>query len=356
MPFPNRRAALVSLVLSVLPARASADEVRAELELVAPSSCATRDELEARVRRRSERVRFVPPNSGGRRARAELRGVGGGAVRVRLVWWSEEGRELVRELDAPTCADALDALSLVLALALDPSAAGSEDPSPEPASPGPAGGTQATDGGPPSAAGAPPVSAGPERRPRAAPAVDGPAPSGASRAGLELRPSGGVLAGARFGIAPSVLPGAGLFVGVRLAPGFPEHVGLRLSATRSRRDAFSAPGGQAEFELDTFRLELCPVGMQAAFVTLDICVEGELGTLEAAGSDTLDPERHARPYRSLGGSAIAALRPLAPLEVGLGAGLAHPLVRDRFSFNPRTFHEVAPLVGRLELSLGLVLP
>src|SRR5687767_14604676 len=97
-------------------------DVRAHLELFAPDGCGTLTELRERVRHRSERVRFVEPGPGVRRARAELRVLPNRALRATLVWWSEDGRELVRELRANDCAGALDALALVLAVTLSPDA------------------------------------------------------------------------------------------------------------------------------------------------------------------------------------------------------------------------------------------
>lgn len=334
--------------------------VRASLELRAPDACGAPRALLERVERRSARIRFEAPGAGVRRVRAEVQKLSATEYRALLSLWSSEGRELVRELRAGNCAEAFDALALVIAVTLDPDAdLGSEGQggsrpsrsSAAPASSDPASEVEAetaerSEG------------AAPDRR-AAAPAAPSERPTqkaAASPSGRPLVPSFGVLGALRSGPAPGVMPGLGLFVALDGLPGFPERSLLRLSAARYSRGDFEASGGVAEFELDALRLDVCPLGLGHGPLRLHGCLELELGELEAAGTATIDARKEARPWRSLGAAASLGYSPLPVLELGALAGLEHPLVRDRFEFEPEAFHEVGPLGARVELTLGLRLP
>jgi hypothetical protein len=104
------------------------------------------------------------------------------------------------------------------------------------------------------------------------------------------------------------------------------------------------------------RLDLCPLGAAEALIAVHGCVSGELGVLAAGGSSTLSARTVERPYRSLGAALLLALRPAPFIELELLGALEHPLVRDRFQFVPRVFHEVPPVTARVELGLGARIP
>ena len=365
---------VIAVALCGAPARAragcpgcdstAAREVRAHLELVAPDGCGTQAELQERVRKRSERVRFVEPGPGVRRARAELRVLPDRALRATLVWWSEDGRELVRELRASDCASALDALALVLAVTLSPDADPNSTTAPGSRGSGQEGETapsRTEADSPDSGSGSEPAAAAPitvntsssNSSPSADERTDGDGPpSGVS---WGLRPFAGISAGARFGPAPMALPGIGGFVGLT-TPGVPDGGLVRLNLSRHRRTGFAAEGGSAAFELDSLRLDFCPLGAANAPLAVHGCVCGEFGVLAAGGSSTLSARTVERPWRSLGAALLVALRPAPFLELELMGALEHPLVRDRFQFVPRIFHEVPPITARVELGLGVRIP
>ncbi|MDQ2645018.1 MAG: hypothetical protein M3020_14470 [Myxococcota bacterium] len=338
---------------------AEAPEVRAHLEVVAGGGCGGEAELAARVARRSSRIRFVEPGPGVRRARAELRAAGNELFAATLSLWTDEGRELVRRVRPARCPDALEALSLVLAVSLDPDAELGEAPAPTPAAePEGSTTTEAAPSASASASAAPSgASAKPQPRPEPA-ELEGreresePEPSGN---GARYRPFAGVFGSVRGGPAPGFMPGFGVFAGV-LGPGFPSEFAVRLGVSRHRRSGFRVEQGAAEFELDAVRLELCPIGLRLGLAFFHACLDGELGELEATGSGLPDSRAASRPWRALGGSGWAGLRPWPVLELSLGGGLEHPLVRDRFAFNPEVFHEVGPVGGWLSLGLGLAIP
>ena len=347
--------------------------LRANLRVIAPPGCATSGALEQRVRRRSERVRFVDPGPGVRLARAELLRVEGG-VRATLAWRTEGGRELVRELHAPNCQDALDALAVVLAVALDPDAELGIDPvleaspdqgmksvAPLPATGGSARVDEASksDESKPERRGAKvdggaAEAAAPDNDEAADP---GSLPSdepGADR--LRLSPFAGLAGGLRSGPSPMLLPGLGFFVGFGLNWGLPDAGLARLGWSRHRRNELEVDGGTAAFELDTLRLDVCPLGLFTGAFAWYGCFGAELGVLEAEGETNASTRSRERPWRSIGGALLVALHPHPRLEIQWLAAIERPLVRDRFEFRPRTFHEVSTLAARFELAAGIRIP
>jgi hypothetical protein len=356
---------------------AEAPEVRAHLEVVSAGGCGSEAEITARVGRRSSRIRFVDPGPDVRRARAELRPASNELFAASLSLWTDDGRELVRRVRPARCADALEALSLVLLVSLDPDADLGETAAPSPAQePTETGAPDATAPATPSAA--QPTSAAPARKGKrrngqeAEAEAEADAKADPDADALELkreseseaaapgsrsryRPFAGAFASVRGGPAPGWMPGFGVFAGV-LGPGFPSESALRLGVARHGRSGFEVKGGSAEFQLDTVRLELCPLGLRVAPAALHACIQGELGELEARGSGLPDSRSAARPWRSLGVSGWLGVRPWPALELSLSGGLEHPLVRDRFEFNPEVFHEVGPVCGWLSLGLALSIP
>ena len=338
--------------------------MRAHLEVVTAGGCGSEAEITARVVRRSSRIRFVEPGSDVRRARAELRPASNELFAASLSLWTGDGRELVRRVRPARCADALEALSLVLLVSLDPDADLGETAGPSPAQePAGTGAPDATASAATSAA--PPTPAAPatgkgREAPNAQIEADelereraAAAPGSGSR--YRYRPLAGAFGSVRAGPAPGWMPGFGVFAGV-LGPGFPSESALRLSVTRHRRSGFEVDAGSAEFELDTLRLELCPLGLRLGAAAFHACLQGELGELEASGSGLPDSRSAARPWRSLGVSGWFGVRPWPVLELSLSGGLERPLVRDRFEFNPEVFHEVGPVCGWLSLGVGLSIP
>jgi hypothetical protein len=341
---------------------AEAPEVRAHLEVVTAGGCGSEAEITARVGRRSSRIRFVEPGPDVRRARAELRPASNELFAASLSLWTDDGRELVRRVRPARCADALEALSLVLLVSLDPDADLGETAAPTPAQePAETGAPNAPASAATSAA--LPTPAAPARRGKRREGPDAQAEADALElkresetaapgSGSRYRPFAGAFASVRGGPAPGWMPGFGVFVGV-LGPGFPSESALRLSVARHGRSGFDVDAGSAEFELDTVRLELCPLGLGLGAAALHACIQGELGELEASGSGLPDSRSAERPWRSLGVSGWLGVRPWPVLELSLSAGLEHPLVRDRFEFNPEVFHEVGPVCGWLSLGVGL---
>ena len=103
----------------------TAPNVTAGLQLDAARDCASWQELASGVARRSSRIRLVP--STGTPAtetllQTALRPAADGSIAAELVVLQGRKRSL-RRLSAPSCAEAVDALALVIAITLDPASA-----------------------------------------------------------------------------------------------------------------------------------------------------------------------------------------------------------------------------------------
>jgi hypothetical protein len=107
---------------------------------------------------------------------------------------------------------------------------------------------------------------------------------------------------------------------------------------------YDAPGGVANFALDSGTLLLCPVWLQEHRVSVQLCATGEAGRLLARGTETLNGKTRARPYVAFGAAAA--------IELDFGRGIAFtsfanggaPLMRDSFQFSPTVFYEVPMIV------------
>src|SRR5580704_9745488 len=121
------------LLLPVIRAAAAPGEpaaTSARLEVQALPDCTTREELAARVAARSRRIHFDDEGAVGPTVRAAIIPSPRGGAVAELVIVQPGGKTSSRRLSAPSCAEATDAIALIIALTLDPmsvsaSAAGS---------------------------------------------------------------------------------------------------------------------------------------------------------------------------------------------------------------------------------------
>lgn len=340
-----------------------AEPTRVGLEFSAPAACATIGQFEHRVHLRSERIAFVdqPPYTGS--ARVTLIPTGAD-VRVRLSWTREGTGATGREFSAPTCAEAVDAAALVIAITFDPSApavvgsSGTDTPATQRDSTAAANtrddrssqvepdadntsdtrdqvGTQALD----------------------IPATDAGAPRNEPTKSSEIvvSASATALVEGINGVAPTAMQGLGLAAAVSVGSGWlvPE---FRLSAAHFFQVTYPADGGDARFDFDAAHLAICPVRLGRARYSLRPCGTVLGGRIEASGTNTLNPERHTRPLWALGGSLLASVRPASILVLTGEIGLSAPLSRDRFQFDPSEFHQVSSLIVSGTFGLGFELP
>jgi hypothetical protein len=358
-------------------AEPSATVAAVRLEVEAAASCATRDELAARVAARSARIRFIDDADGGTALRAEIGPGPNDTVIGRLSIVDPSGPHSSRRLSAPTCAEAVDAIALIIVISLDPTyappATVPSERGPPPATPG-SRGAATSDGGrraltaPPSAEpGAPdrePSTEPPEvskRRSRDRTTYPTEVPTEVPAEVPAARPAVrrlGIGAAAQLisGPAPRVMPGVAVRIFAALDRDSIWSPVLRLTGSHAWRGGLAEPGGTAAFSLDTLGVDLCVLRLAIQIVDLRGCGSGSAGRLSATGSNTYSPNGRDRPFIGLGGAAIIdlALGPLFQLSATMGASDA--LIRDTFEFSPQVFHRVAATILTADLGLQVRFP
>jgi len=330
------------------------------LEVQAAASCATTDDLAARMAVRSPRLRFLDDAAGAIAVRAEIAPGPNDTVIGQLTIVDPKGRRSARRLSAPTCAEAVDAIALIAVITLDPTYAppaaaeaerGAVAPGPAPRS------VAGTADGHPNSAAAPTVLQ-PGAAHRTTP-TDGTEPPVAEMA--PLRPAVrqlGAAAAAQliFGPAPQVMPGLAFRIFAALDRASIWSPALRLTAAHAWLGGIREPGGTAAFALDTLGLDVCLVRLGVKMVALRGCAAGLAGRLSAAGSKTYSPSSQERPFVGVGGSAILSVAIGPHFELSGTFAASDALIRDSFEFSPLVFHRVSATTLTADLGLGLRFP
>lgn len=322
----------------------------ARLEVQAAPTCATRDGLAARVAARSPRIRLVDEGTSVTALRAEIAAGPNDTAIGQLTIVDANGRRSSRRLSAPSCAEATDAIALIIVIALDPSyvpSAVAESETPPMGTPARSSGGSKVDRPPGSDA---PSTSGLSLDPETPPVAR--VPSRPARRRL------GVGAGAELisGPAPRVMPGVAVRAFAALDRASLWSPALRLTAAHAWQGGIDEPGGTAAFSLDTLSLDACPIGLTATVVELRLCATGTAGRLSATGSNTYSPTSQERPFVGVGGSALleVAIGSLFELSASFGAGDA--LIRDAFEFSTQVFHRVSAMTLTADLGLALRFP
>ena len=329
------------------------------IELVSSDGCGSSQELARRVAHRSDRVRIASSAEGAVVARAEIRTASPGAVEATLTMIEPSGRRWSRLVRSASCEEALDAIALVLAVAFSPELNPVPEPAPEPVPPPsrvrpperpakpppdtrppPTPPPVATEPAPqPEPPPPPPVEAPPPPRPvidrPAEPKVVAPVESAVGSVGA----AGSFL----WGPAPNMMPGVSIFGSLRWNRDSVISPAVQLRLSHFWMFGYAAPGGVADFSLDSGTLMLCPVWLQEHRVSVQLCATGEAGRLLVKGKETQNPATKSRPYLAIGAAAA--------IGIDFGRGIAFtsfanggvPVMRDSFQFRPEVFYEV-PIV------------
>jgi hypothetical protein len=239
-----------------------------------------------------------------------------GGARADITAFDPGGRRTERRLDAATCAEAVDAAALVVALTLEEARSQPEALPPPPSPP------------PPIAPVQPPA--------------------------ITDRFSVSVAMLVLSGIAPEAVPAIG--AGVRFARGNPGSVEiLALAEFRYAPEAeIATPEGDARFTFTAGTAAVCAGGTPVAGGPwLGACGAVEAGTLAAGGSDTRSPRSTRNPWISAGPAASFEWPFARPLLLIGGVEALFPLRRDRFLLGETVVHEVPALSLRAEVGLGV---
>jgi hypothetical protein len=314
------------------PAAAEPNEEVVRLEYHAPPACDDEAQFFAQARARAPQMRLARPDE---RARVFIVEIEQHATltSAKLTVRDPDGQTTVRNVETKDCSEAVNALALITALAVNPraSAEPKETPVPSvdniPLVPGPA----------------PPAST------HAAPAhALGPSPW-TWRAGMAGFGVGAIapdpLFGARVSAEMVHLTSHGMAPSFRVSLGYATHSG------------FVVEGGTAHFAYAGANAEMCPLRLPpAGNLVFRPCVMADVGFVVARGSDTLNPRSAVRPWADIGTGARLAWMLGGDIGVELDVGCMFPIWRDRFLFGTDSFHRVAWVGGLAALGLTLRIP
>jgi hypothetical protein len=300
-------AALVGLATSRA-ALAEPNEAQIRIEYVAPAGCPTEEDLFARVRGRAPRVRRADKSDRVRTFVISIASVDGESS-GHLVIRDADGNEADRDIAGNTCEEVVDALALITALAVDPSAlTNPRVPAPLPS---------------------PRVEEAPTPR------------SGRWHAALTGA------AGLASGVVPSPLVDLALLLEVD-AP----KLGFLSPALRAGFEGVDYKSDAAHFGWRTGVVEVCPTQWRYATLNLQPCVRVEAGILEGTGVNVVPARDAIRAWLAVGAVARAQWFFSIRTFVDLEAGLRFPLIRTRYFVEPDTTIYEPPNLG-VVLSGGL---
>jgi hypothetical protein len=309
-------------VLSVLGLPAASDDATPiRIELDAPPDCATAEGFYEAVRARTERARTVKEGESGVRVVVRLTRVGTRAHgELRVI--GEHGESDTRRVDGASCTEVVAALSLTVALAVDPTARlGPLDRPPEkPAAP-----------------------VCPKCEEPPPPPPPPPPPELEIRVGAHLLGMGQVSPYMSFGGD----------VGVRLIAPWAAASSLGLAIAYVRNDVF-ATEHEASMRSTFFQLTGCPkrFGAPDTF-TFEPCLVGMGGWLHAEARDLDTSTAVTRSYFAAGALFIGSA-PLSPhWQFEVQAGFVFPLVKRHFTVSepPRDVGETPDVSGIVGLGV-----
>jgi hypothetical protein len=325
---------------SVSAAEPEAPAPAARLEVAAGESCTSRQDLMARVRARAPRVRFRDEGDA-IEIRAEFAEASASFVTGSVVLVDRDGRQSVRRVLGSSCSDAANAVALIIAVTLDPTAvlreggAGKGETSP----------VGSGDDETPAA-----VAREPAKSDAASQRVVPNPPRAPGRNSLSVQ----VAAQALLGPAPKIMPGVALYVMVGIERPALWSPAVLLGASHAWRTGIDEEGGTAAFTLDAASFDACPLRLRWGPFEARPCGSVLIGRLSARGSQTRNPATESgRPFWVIGGAALATGDLSELFQLTARAAVGGNLVRDSFVFTPKVFHEVPAVTAEASLGIGM---
>ena len=358
-----------STAASALP---GASDSIVRIDVHAPAGCSSRGALAARVTARSPRIRFA-----GERAtwavKATVAPVRPGEVVGELTVLEAGKRVVSRRLLAQSCDEATDALALIVSVTLDPTSA-AENATAATQSPAsdarrsaetmPAAALPPNPISEPSPKEAPPQPSEPnpgqrreerdERQPKepVAETAVAEAPESAMQRILAIHLAGQTV----LGPAPALMPGVALYASVAFDRSPLWSPALILGLVHAWRSGLGQQGGSASFQLDALTLDACVPRFGHQRIQGRLCASVLAGRMVASGSDTTAAATQARPFVSVGGSAVVSGRVASMVELSLRLAMGATLIRDSYEFAPTTFYQASGMTTLVSLGIGLRSP
>jgi hypothetical protein len=247
-----------------------------------------------------------------------------------------DGTSTQRDVNGQTCAEVLEALTLVARIAIDPVHARDPD---------------SREAQKPADSRAPPVrdaASGQKRADRppkqesiqGASTADSAASASESRRSWSFRSGMGAQVFVSTTVSPSLTPGAGMFADLVGQP--PAWLGLRAGLRLAASGESETGAGTARFTLIAARFGACMPRLQlSARWTICPIAGVETGVLNARGTETSGGRSATRPWLALGAGFRLEWRLTSQLFAELEGEGAMPVIRDRFVFDEpeTTVHE-----------------
>jgi hypothetical protein len=272
--------------------------------------------------------------------RAEFAAAPAGSVAASVSLSSTGTKPSVRRVLGSSCGDAADAVALIIAVTLDPSAAFREQA---------AATSEAPTAAPTSAS--PPSAALPD-----AEKADSADQHPARAAGARSRNSVAVQVAAQtlLGPAPEIMPAVALYAMIGIERAALWSPAVLLGASHAWRTGLVEEGGTAAFTLDAASFDACPFRLHWGPVDARPCGSVLIGRVSARGSQTRNAATESRrPFWVVGGAAVATANLSDLVELTARVAVGGNLVRDSFVFTPVVFHEVPAITAAASLGIGM---
>jgi hypothetical protein len=350
-------------------AHAADPNANVRLEVRAPSNCTSQADLMARILARLQRARFVDDQAA-LGVRAQFTTLSSGNVATDLTLTKAGAKPSSRRLVTQSCAQAADAVALIVAVTLDPTsirqaaATRAETAAPgEDSSGAPQGSTLEAQDKTTTDAASNTTADGKEQQrngparvelPRDAGEEARPASPGAANQAWSPRLSLQVSAEMFGGVAPTLMPGLGVHVLAGLDRETLWSPAVMLGASHGFDVSAEATGGIAAFWLDAASLDTCALRIHVRSFETRACASALVGRLSANATDTSNAAGTVRrPFLSMGAAALMALRLEPTLELTARAALSANVIRDSFEFAPLVFHTVPSLTFAASVGIGI---
>jgi len=299
------RGAWFALLCWAAPLHAAKPGQAFRLEYWADGACPDAAEFARQIQTRAPRLRLAEADEPALGFYAELAEHGGDAS-GRLTARSADGREVVREVRGPTCADVATALALIAALAADPNQPVDDAPRAAPRSPPPA-----------------------RRR------VHDELPTPAVEE-TETAPGWTFGVGAGVGFESSIAPNPGYGLGVVFeAEGYSESAWrplFSLSAIRAVASSIETNGNTTSFDWVAFRVSACPARWpEETPLFIRPCGFMDSGFLGGDVQRAGTSQAETKPWFALGAFLRTEALVAEVLSFQLDGGVTVPLVRSQFS-------------------------
>jgi hypothetical protein len=306
---------------------------------------------------RSPRIQFVEDASA-TLFQVTITQAHGGAANAELLIVDAGAKAAPRRFATRSCAEAADALALMIALALDPVWVAEHGTATAPSKKGAAAAASSSSGaGGVDRANAEPSPTPPENseverplpdEPRSVPARDErPSPPRKARGSVHAN------AGGTWGPAPATMPAIGASGITAWDSEGVWSPAIVLGLFHAWRSGLEQSGGQASFSLDAATLDACPLRVPVAGLETRLCAAALLGRMAASGTGSFENSSHARLLATAGASGIFTLGLGKWVELNLRIGVGMALRRDSYQFQSNVFYETSRLTTSASLGAGL---